>query len=92
MGQWWSQGGYWGANGGGMSGVFKTEEDFSAKTWKHNAVAWNQGTLGTDSPDSWVDSDLTLTWPSLVILTIQVTAQQVVIYIYIRLFVCTIQL
>lgn len=42
LGQWWSNSGYWGANGGGMSGVFKNDGDFAATTWGHRGVSWSQ--------------------------------------------------
>ena len=45
MGQWWSTSGYWGGNGGGLSGVFKEDGNFAATTWTHRAVAWNEGAM-----------------------------------------------
>jgi hypothetical protein len=41
QGNWWNHGDYKGANGGGLSGVFKTTKDFSKSTWTHTQVSWN---------------------------------------------------
>ena len=62
LGQWWSSSGYWGANGGGFSGVFKTKEKFATTTWDHRGVSWSQ-TAMRKGPDhfnwkSWQESSV----------------------------------